>query len=75
MTGYDQKTLILESNKDCTITAEIDIDHWTGFHPYKTFSLKAGKKINFKFPDGFAAHWIRFKSDKEIKATAQLFYK
>jgi len=74
MTGYDQKTLILESDKDCTITAEIDIDHWTGFHPYKTFSLKAGKKKTFQFPDEFAAHWIRFKTDKEIKATAQLIY-
>jgi hypothetical protein len=74
MTGYDQKTLILESNKDCKITAEIDIDHWTGFHPYKTFNLKAGKKITFKFPDGFATHWIRFKSDKEIQSTAQLIY-
>ena len=75
MTGYDQKTLILESDKDCKITAEIDIDHWSGFHPYKTFDLKAGKKITFEFPDGFAAHWIRFKSDKEIKTTAQLIYK
>jgi hypothetical protein len=74
MTGYDQKTLILESNKDCKITAEIDIDHWTGFHPYKTFNLKAGKKITFEFPDGFATHWIRFKSDKEIQSTAQLIY-
>lgn len=74
MTGYDQKTLLLESNKDCKITAEIDIDHWTGFHPYKTFNLKAGKKITFKFPDGFATHWIRFKSDKEIQSTAQLIY-
>ena len=74
MTGYDQKTLILESDKDCTITAEIDIDHWTGFHPYKTFSLKAGKKKTFQFPDEFAAHWIRFKSNKEIKSTAQLIY-
>ena len=75
MTGYDQKTLILESDKDCTITAEIDIDHWTGFHPYKTFSLRAGKNMTFQFPDGFAAHWIRFKSDKEIKSTAQLIDK
>jgi hypothetical protein len=74
MTGYDQKTLVLESNKDCKITAEIDIDHWTGFHPYKTFNLKAGKKITFEFPDGFATHWIRFKSDKEIQSTAQLIY-
>ena len=74
MTGYDKKTLILESNKDCSITAEIDIDHWTGFHPYKTFNLKAGKKITFEFPDGFATHWIRFRTSDKARVTAQLIY-
>ena len=74
MTGYDKKTLILESDKNCSITAEIDIDHWSGFHSYKTFDLEAGKKITFKFPIGFAAHWIRFKSSVEVKASAQLIY-
>jgi len=74
MTGYDKKTLILESDKDCSITAEIDIDHWSGFHSYKTFDLEAGEKITFKFPIGFAAHWIRFKSSVEVKASAQLIY-
>ena len=74
MTGYDKKTLILESDKNCSITAEIDIDHWSGFHSYKTFDLEAGKKITFKFPIGFAAHWVRFKSSVEVKASAQLIY-
>ena len=74
MTGYDQKTLILEADKDCEITAEIDIDHWTGYHEYKTFKIKAGKKITFKFPLGFSAHWIRFKSNKSVQASCQLIY-
>ena len=74
MTGYDKKTLILESDKNCSITAEIDIDHWSGFHSYKTFDLEAGKQITFKFPIGFAAHWVRFKSSVEVKASAQLIY-
>ena len=74
MTGYDKKTLILESDKDCKITAEIDFDHWTGFHPFKTFDVKAGKKLSFVFPVGFAAHWIRFKSSDDVKASAQLIY-
>ena len=74
MTGYDKKTLILESDKNCSITAEIDIDHWSGFHSYKTFDLEAEKKITFKFPIGFAAHWVRFKSSVEVKASAQLIY-
>ena len=74
MTGYDQKTLVLEADKDCEITAEIDIDHWTGYHEYKTFKIKAGKKITFKFPLGFSAHWIRFKSNKSVQASCQLIY-
>ena len=74
MTGYDKKTLILESDKDCKITAEIDFNHWTGFHPFKTFDVKAGTRLSFVFPVGFAAHWIRFKSSDDVKASAQLIY-
>ena len=74
MTGYDQKTLVLEADKDCEITAEIDIDHWTGYHPFKTFKIKADKKITFEFPLGFSAHWIRFKSNKSVQASCQLIY-
>jgi len=74
MTGYDQKTLVLQADKDCKIRAEIDVDHWTGFHPYKTFNLKAGKKLTVQFPKGFAAHWIRFRSNLNILASAQLTY-
>jgi hypothetical protein len=74
MTGYDKKTLKLASNKDSTVTVEIDIDHWTGFHPFKTFSLNAGEELSYKFPQGFAAHWVRFRSNKEARISAQLVY-
>jgi hypothetical protein len=73
MTGYDHKTLELVANKDVKITAEIDVDFY-GWHVFKTFSLKAGEKLVYKFPVGFNAHWIRFKSDKDCKATAWLIY-
>ena len=75
MTGYDRKTLMLKADKECTITVEIDIDHWTGFHPYKSFQLKAGEELTYEFPDGFAAHWIRFHSNEDIRASAQLIYR
>jgi len=74
MTGYDKKTLILESDKHCTVTVEIDIDHWTGFHAFKTFTLLAGEKLSYKFPPGFAAHWVRFRSNTEARLSAQLLY-
>lgn len=75
MTGYDQKRIELTADKDCTITVEVDIDHWTGFHPYHQFQLKAGKTLTHVFPQGFAAHWLRVTSDKDTKATAWLVYK
>ena len=75
MTGYDQKTLELTAEQDCTITVEVDIDHWTGFHPYRSFKLKAGETFNHQFPTGFAAHWVRVSSDKDTVATAWLTYR
>ena len=74
MTGYDHKTLELSADKNCTITVEVDIDHWTGFHAYKSFQLKAGETLTHQFPTGFAAHWVRVKSDSDAKATAWLVY-
>ena len=74
MTGYDKKNLELTADKDCTITVEVDIDHWTGFHKYKSFKVKAGEKLTHKFPKGFAAHWVRVKADKDAKATAWFIY-
>ena len=75
MTGYDQKTLELTAEQDCTITVEVDIDHWTGFHPYRSFKLKAGETFNHQFPTGFAAHWVRVSSDKDTVATAWFTYR
>ena len=75
MTGYDQKTLELTAEQDCTITVEVDIDHWTGFHPYRSFKLKAGEPFSHQFPTGFAAHWVRVSSDKDTVATAWFTYR
>ena len=74
MTGYDHKTLELSADKNCTITVEVDIDHWTGFHAYKSFQLKAGEALTHVFPESFAAHWVRVKSDSDAKASAWLVY-
>jgi hypothetical protein len=73
MTGYDKKSLELMADKDVDITIEIDVD-FNGWHVFKTVSLKAGEKYFYQFPEGFNAHWIRFKSDQNCKATAWLTY-
>ncbi len=74
MTGYDQRTLMLKADRDVQIVAEIDFDHQTGWHSYKTFSVTAGEAISYKFPDNFSAHWIRFTTNADCKATAWLEY-
>lgn len=74
MTGYDQRTLTLKSDRDVQIVAEIDFDHQTAWHPYKTFPVVAGESISYKFPDNFSAHWIRFKASADCTATAWLEY-
>ncbi len=64
---------MLEADSDVEISAEVDFDRH-GWYQYKTFRLKAHEKFDFTFPEGFSAHWIRFKPDKDCVATAWLVY-
>lgn len=73
MTGYDQKKVSLTADKDVDITLEVDFD-LTGFNPYKTFSIKAGQTINYTFPEGFSAHWVRAVASKNCQATVTFTY-
>lgn len=73
MTGYDKKKIMLTSDKDVTITLEVNVD-LNGWHTYNTIHIPAGKTIEHIFPDGFSAHWIRATADKNCTATAWLKY-
>jgi len=74
MTGYDKKSLALESTKAGKITAEIDLSGMGDWQPYKTFEIKASEALRHEFPEAFQAYWIRFRSDTDTTATAQLTY-
>ncbi len=73
MTGFDKKTLSLEADRDVEIKVEIDFDH-NGWYHYKTFKVTAGEKFEYSFPEGFSAHWIRFRSNRNCVITAWLDY-
>lgn len=73
MTGYDKKKVELSSDKDVTISLEVDFDH-NGWHLYKTFDVTAGQAVVHQFPDGYSAHWIRAMADKDTKSTIQFLY-
>lgn len=74
MNGFDKKTLTLETDRDCTVHVDVDFDLHSGFHRHKSFELKAHQPHTYVFPSGFAAHWIRFISSADVKATAWMDY-
>lgn len=75
MTGYDKKSLSLDSTADATVSAEIDLTGDGNWISWKQFKLKPGETSAFEFPDAFSAYWIRFKCDREATISAQLEYR
>ena len=73
MTGYDRKSLSIQSDKAVKVIVEIDLDgtgHWA---PYQTFEVKDA--INHQFPEAFQAYWVRFRSDGDATVTTRLDYR
>ncbi|GAB5558780.1 MAG: hypothetical protein SynsKO_04270 [Synoicihabitans sp.] len=73
MTGYDKKSLRLTANQATTIRLEVNFDH-QGYHAYRTFELNGQDTVEFTFPEGFSAHWVRLVSDTNCIATATFTY-
>ncbi|WP_146746581.1 hypothetical protein [Sinomicrobium soli] len=76
MKGYDDKTLYLTADRDVKISLMVHFEHYLK-EPvlYKTFEVKKGEKLEYEFPEGFSAHWVQVKADKDCKATAWFVYR
>ena len=74
ITGYDKKSLTLESSSPCRVTAEIDVTGMDQWHPYRSFDLSAMEAVHYEFPDAFQAYWIRFRTNEATTVSAQLLY-
>lgn len=77
MTGYSPKSIQLSHNlpyQSIDIRLEVDVDHHSGWHLYKTIQVPPGKTIVHEFPKGYAAHWIRLIPDRNCIASGQLVY-
>jgi len=77
MTGYDEKTLNLANDSEHPVifTIEVDVDHHSGWHIYKSLEVLPGETLFHKFPDGYQAHWVRLRANKDCLATAQFSYR
>ena len=42
---------------------------------YRQFEVGPESSVQHEFPDAFSAYWIRFVSDQDTIATAQLSYR
>jgi hypothetical protein len=73
MTGYDRKRLILKADKAVEITLEVNVDHH-GYHKYLTWELKPNELIEYQFPKGYSAHWVRLVADRDSTVSATFIY-
>lgn len=75
MIGYDKKTLRIKSDKNVKVTLQLSVSHYLDETVvYKVFDVEADKEFEYKFPDGFSAHWAYLTTDKDCKITAQFIY-
>ncbi|TWI17189.1 hypothetical protein IQ31_03925 [Sphingobacterium siyangense] len=72
--GFDQKVLHLNTNKEAMLTIQIDINGNNEWKDYKTLTLKANVYQYYLLPTGLKANWIRFKVNKDCRATAFMHF-
>jgi hypothetical protein len=76
MTGYERKTLALRHDRPETIAidAQIDMSGDGLWATYRRFEVPPREGLTYRFPDAFAAYWIRFAAATACRATAVLTY-
>ncbi|MGD0088643.1 MAG: hypothetical protein ABSE73_01870 [Planctomycetota bacterium] len=75
MTGFDKKSVQLshDSPNEVQFTLEVDVTHH-GWHEYQAIPVPAGQTTTHVFPEGYSAHWVRVKTNKDCTATAMFVY-
>jgi hypothetical protein len=73
---YDKKELSISHDleEDVSFIVELEPVGHGDWMKYMEISVRAGEIFKHIFPDNFHARWIRFKADKNCKATAWLVY-
>lgn len=76
MTGYDRKTVTLSHNAVHIVVMRLEVEVAGNglWKPYRSFEVPAGEKVDYEFPTGFAAYWVRVVTDRDCSATAHFVY-
>jgi len=76
MTGYDHKQLTLAHSGSgvVKICVQVDIAGTGDWVDFRTFDVPADQPVAYRFPEAFAAYWVRVVADQPTTATAQFTY-
>jgi hypothetical protein len=76
MTGFDKKVVHLshKANEPVTFTIEIDFVGDGSWVTYKMVEVPATGYAHHEFPDGFSAHWVRIRVNRDCNATVYFIY-
>jgi hypothetical protein len=76
MYGYDKKELSLSHTNGSAVTFTVEVDFLADatWSTYSTFTVQPGETLEYTFPEGFRAQWVRVTSDTSTTASAQLIY-
>ena len=76
MTGYDRKHVRLshDAAHPVRITLEVDALGDGSFRPWQRLDVPAGQTVEYAFPEGFHAYWVRVVSDTTSTVSARFLY-
>ncbi len=77
MTGFDRKKVELSHDAPLSVTVALEVAIHHGEEAWHTFQLvevPAGELVTYTFPEGFQAHWVRVRADRDCQATATFIY-
>ncbi|HHK41209.1 MAG TPA: hypothetical protein ENJ50_02225 [Planctomycetaceae bacterium] len=76
MAGFDRKRVTIWHNASCPVRFRLEVDisgtgNWYGF---KTVEVPDATRYEYRFPDEFAAYWVRMVADTNCRATVEFAY-
>jgi hypothetical protein len=76
MTNFGRKTVALshDSTDPVSFTIQVDFLADGSWNTLEVVEVPPGQTIDYRLPDGFAAHWVRVTTDRDAKATAWFRY-
>ena len=76
MTGFRPGPLSLSHRGRRAVRFSIEVDPTADgtFHHLADMDVPADQTVEFRFPDGFATHWLRITTDADTVASALIQY-